>query len=596
MGADGWFTLAVLVVLIGLLAWDRFNPAVVMLAGLVVLFAGGVIDEEAALSGFGNAAPITVAALYVLAGAAEATGALRGLTDRAFGSGGAAADRERRQLARMLLPTAGASAFIANTPLVAMLAPRADAWARRAGRSPSRYLMPISYAAVFGGVITVIGTSTNLTVSGLLSADGQEPLDVFEITPVGLPIALAGVLLLVALAPRLLPERVAPSESLAGGTREFVVEMEVPPGSPLAGRSVLEASLRSLQGVYLIEIERDGRVIAPVGRDEVLAEGDRLIFAGNAGRVVDLQAMSGLRPAAEPHFAATGSSVGRRFYEAVVAGGSALEGVTLKEVGFRERYGAAVFAIHRAGERLRGKLGGVRLRTGDVLLLVSDLGFDRRWREGHDFLVVSGLDDAVPLRREKARVVEFAALALVVVAGTGLLDLTKTALVVALGLVATRVIRPDEARRAIDFDIVVLIAASFGIGAAVADSGLADEIADVVLAVLGRFGDLGILAGVLVATMVATELLSNNAAAVLMFPIAMATAAQAGLEPRALAVAILVGASCSFLTPVGYQTNTMVFGMGGYRFGDFTRLGAPLTLLTIVVALLLIPLVFGLRA
>ncbi len=449
---------------------------------------------------------------------------------------------------------------------------------------------------MFGGVITVIGTSTNLTVSGLLSEDGQDPLGLFEITAVGLPTAIVGVTLLVLLAPRLLPNRVAPSEDLAASSREFIVEMEVFPGSALVGRSVADAGLRNLQGVYMVEIERDGRAIAPVRPDVVLVEGDRLVFAGNAGRVVDLQAMTGLRPAAEQHFAAAGDAMGRRFYEAVVGNGSPLEGTTLKDVDFRSRYGAAVFAIHRSGERVLGKLGEVRIRGGDVMLLVAERGFDRRWRDANDFLVVSPLDGAVPLRRNKARIVELATLALVLVAGLGLLDVTKTALVVALGLVALRVIRPDEARRSIDMNIIVLIAASFGIGAAVSESGLAIEIADLFLGAFGGWGDVGILAGVLIATMIATELLSNNAAAVLMFPIAMATAEKADLEPRSLAIAILMGASLSFLTPVGYQTNTMVFSMGGYKFRDFARLGFPLTIASAAMSILLIPLVFGLKA
>ena len=270
MGADGWFTLAVLLALVALLAWDRFSPSVVMLCGLAAVYVGGVVDEADAFSGFSNPAPITVAALYVLAGASERTGALQSLTERAFGRG---TRHERRQLARMLFPTAAASGFVANTPLVSMLAPRADAWARRVGHSPSRYLMPISFAAVFGGVITVIGTSTNLVVSGLLSDAGQEPLGVFEITVVGLPLAVVGVTMIVLLAPRLLPSRVAPSEDLAAGTREFIVEMEVPPGSALAGRSVIDAGLRNLQGVFLVEIERDGRAIAPVRPDVVPGRG-----------------------------------------------------------------------------------------------------------------------------------------------------------------------------------------------------------------------------------------------------------------------------------------------------------------------------------
>jgi di/tricarboxylate transporter len=285
----------------------------------------------------------------------------------------------------------------------------------------------------------------------------------------------------------------------------------------------------------------------------------------------------------------------RASYEVVIGEGSPLAGRTLKEVGFRGRYGGAVFAIHRAGERIPSKLGEVRLHVGDLLLVLADHEFRQRWENTHDFLVVSPMDGGVPVRREHAWVVELSLLALVALAGTGILGLLEAALLVAGGLVAGRIISIPEARRAIDFDVILMIAASFGLGAAMAESGLAEEVGHLLVRAADPFGDLGVLAAVLIGTMVMTELLSNNAAAVLMFPIAMASAAEAGLAGRPFAIAILIGASCSFLTPIGYQTNLLVYGMGGYRFLDFTRFGFPLSALTVVVSMIAIPIAFPLN-
>jgi di/tricarboxylate transporter len=595
MSADAWFTLVVVIVTIVLLVSERIQPSVVMVSAVIVLLVADVIPADAAFAGFSNEAPIIVAALYVLAGATETTGALSGVTERVLGTRRAdPGTGERRDLTRVVLPGTLASGFIANTPLVSMIAPRLVAWCRRTGRSPSRFLMPFSYAAVFGGVITVIGTSTNVTVSGLLKEAGRAPLELFEITPVGLPVAVVGVIGLILLTPLLLPRRESPGDADAGGERAYTVEMLVPTGSSLVGRTVAHAGLRNLDGVYLVEIERRGATIAPVAPDEALRAGDQLTFAGNVSRVLDLQRISGLVSAEHRHFSLAASRGESRTFEVVVAEGSPLVGSTLKEVDFRARYGAAVMAIHRAGARLESKLGDVRLRPGDLLLVLADADFGRRWQGRDDFLLVSAVEGGVPPRRNRARAVEAITLGLILVSGLGLLDLLKTSLLAALACLAIGAITPGEARRAINFDIIVLIAASFGLGAAMQASGLAAEVGRLLVDGFQPLGDVGILAGVLLATMVLTELLSNNAAAVLMFPIALATAGDAGLNFRPFAIAILIGASCSFLTPIGYQTNLLVFGMGGYRFRDFTRLGAPLTLLTIVVSLAVIPIAFPL--
>ena len=498
------------------------------------------------------------------------------------------------RLARIIAPTAAASAFLNNTPIVAMVAPRVAAWARRRGVAPSRFLMPISYATVLGGVITVMGTSTNVVIVGLMDAAGQEPLGLFELAKAGLPIAFVGVLCIIAIAPKVLPDRWGASGDLSD-PREFTVEMVVTDPSPLAGRSVADAGLRNLEAVFLVELERDGRVRAPVDPEEVLEPGDRLTFAGNVGRVIDLQRLPGLAMAEERHFAPAGGDGGPRFLQAVVAPGSDLVGRTLKEVGFRGRYGAAIVAVHRAAERVPGKLGEVELRAGDVLLAVGPPGLIDRWHDSQDFLLVSPLSGSVPVRRKRVWVVALVAVGLVTTVGFGVLGFLEAALLAAGALVVLRVLSPAEAREAIDLNVIVLIAASFGVGEAISSSGLASTIASGIVFALQGFGDLGVLAGVLLATMALTELIANNAAAVLMFPIAMAVSSQHGINPRSLAVAVAIGASASFLAPIGYQTNMMVYGMGGYRFSDFSRLGAPITVTSFLVALLTIPFGWPLR-
>ncbi|CAN5326849.1 SLC13 family permease [soil metagenome] len=591
MPADAWLTLAVIVALGVALATERVPPTVAMGSAVLGLYLVGVLDAPGAFGGFSNIAPITVAALYVIAGAADITGAMGGLTARVLGRPDGVS--ERRLLARLGYPVTLASGFMPNTPLVAMFAPRVSAWARRAGRSPSRFLLPLSYASILGGVITLLGTSTNLVVSGLLDAAGEPRLGVFEITPVGLPIALIGVSVLVLVVPRLLRTRQGPDEDLAS-IREFTIEMVVAPGSPLAGQTVAGANLRNLQGVYLVEILRSGHRVSPVAPEEVLGVGDRLVFVGEVDRVVDLQGIAGLVLAEEHHFTQD-REVGRRFYEAVVAESSPLNGSTLKATGFRAAYGAAVVAVHRADHRLGGQLGDLPLRNGDVLLLVGPEGFEQTRRRSSDFSVIAPYAGGSPVRRRSAHLVELAIVALVVLAGTGLVDLTKAAVGVALALVATRVITPTAATRSINLNIIAMIAFSLGLGAAAATSGLAAEASANLLGLTERFGDHGIVFGIALGTLLATELLSNNAAAALVFPVALTTALETGLDIRPLALVILVMASCSFLTPIGYQTNTMVFGMGGYRFTDFTRVGLPLTIVTLVLTVALVPLAFPLR-
>jgi di/tricarboxylate transporter len=596
MSFDAILTLAVLLgVLVGLVS-ERFSPALTALAGVVVLLVAGVVDGPDAFAGFSNSAPLTVAALYVVAAAAARTRVMENAVAFFARRDRTTEPSERGTLARVVIPTAASSAFLNNTPIVAMAIPPVMAWARRTGRSPSKYLMPVSFAAVVGGTITLIGTSTNLVVDGLLKDYGEPGMGLFEIGAVGLPFAIISVAVMIVLTPILLPARRAPSEDVDLDSREFTVEMVVTDAATsIVGKSVSEGGLRNLIGVYLVEVERDGHRISSVRPDEIIAAGDRLTFAGNVTRVLDLQQIPGLASAEERHFAGVGSAIERRLFEAVIAPGSALVGTTLKEIGFRGRYGGAVIAIHRADERVDEKPGDVVLRVGDVLLVLAGPAFRPNAGGPRDFLVVSPLDGEGPPREEKAPIVGLAIVGLIALAGFGVLDILAASFLAAFVVVGFKVLTPSEARDAVDLDVVILIAASFGLGRAIEGSGLADNLANVLVEPFGRFGDLGLLFGVLLATIVVTEMIANNAAAVLVFPVAMSTAVSAGLDPRPFAIAVALGASSSFITPIGYQTNMMVYGIGGYRFTDFTRLGFPLVIVMVTCAMIFIPLAWPLH-
>jgi di/tricarboxylate transporter len=571
---DAWFTLAVVVAMLVVLTRDLIPPAAVVLAATTVLLVAGVIDEEQAFSGFSNSAPLTVAALYVLAKGVEKTGVLGPMVSGLLGNPRRVG---RGALARLLVPAAGASAFLNNTPLVGTMIPEVTRWASRHGISPSRLLLPISYAAILGGTLTVIGTSTNLVVSGLLEESGAEPLGIFEITPVGAVVAVAGLAVVIALAGILVPERRSADAMLSDEIREFTVLMEVEGEGRLDGATVEEAGLRHLEGVYLAEIQRDGHLITPVAPDRVLLGGDTLVFVGRADLIVDLQRTPGLAAVERDQVEAIDSPQ-HTFFEGVVGPNGALAGRTLEEIDFRRRYQGVVIAIHRAGGRVRAKLGTERLQAGDTLLVLADKEFRSRFREGRDFLLVARLGGPTPSASRKAPLVGAIAAAIVLLAALEVLPILQGALLGAGALIATRVLSFGEARNAIDLDVVLLIAAAFGVGAAIETTGLAAEIADTLIGALDGFGDVGIVLGIVLATTLLTEVITNNAAAVVIFPIALSIAAATGLDERTMAIAIAITASSSFLTPMGYQTNTMVYGPGGYRFSDYLRLGLPVNL------------------
>lgn len=582
-----WFTLAVIIATIVLLVRDTIGPAFTVLGAAVVLMLARVLTTNQALQGFANAAPITVAALYVIARGVEKTGALQPIIRLALGTG----TRLRATLARLLIPAAVASAFLNNTPIVAMLVGPIATWAERRRTSPSRFLMPLAFAVTLGGVVTAIGTSTNILVSGLLESSGAPPMGLFELTPLGLPVAIIGVGFLLVAVPWLLPDRRGSEQDVAASYREFSVQMTVLRAGTLEGKTVEGGGLRHLDGVFLVEVERGGELHAPVPPTMVLHAADRLTFVGRPDVVVDLHRIRGLVSAERSHMTPF-DTTRHTFLQTVIGIESGLVGSTLREVRFRERYQAAVVAVHRAGQRVNAKLGTLPLRAGDTLILLTDPGFVERWRDRSDFLMVSQLGGAPPAVTKKAWMAGTVMLLVVVLAGSGLLPILQAALVGAGLMVVGGVLNPAEARAAVDLEVVLMIVGAIGLGMAVEVSGLADHMAQGLVRVTALGGTRAALAGVVIGTIAITELITNNAAAALMFPIAVSTAQHAGASSRGFAMAVAVAASCAFLTPIGYQTNMMVYGPGGYRFGDYSRLGAPLTILVATTIVIMVPIVW----
>ncbi|MFV1990409.1 MAG: SLC13 family permease [Acidimicrobiales bacterium] len=580
MSTDAWITLGVLISMVILLATDRLPPATAVVSATVALLITGVLEPAEAFAGFSSAAPITIAALYVVAGAVEKTAALQPVLSRVLKHD----TSTRNSLARITLPGAAASSFLSNTPIVAMLVPAVSSWSDRHGLARSKFLIPISYATILGGVVTVLGTSTNLLVSSLLSESGQDELGIFEIAKIGLPVALVGLALIIVLAPRLMPDRRSPTQTSDEELRDFSLTMQIQSKGMLVGKTVEEAGLRHLTGVFLIQVSRQGEIIAPVGPSFVLHAEDALTFVGLAQEVLDLQRTPGLESAELNHVLAVDDG-SHRFFEAVIGGDSPLAGRTLKQSGFRGKYQAAVLGIHRSGHRVVEKLGSVTIRPGDTLLILADAGFRARWRNRRDFLLVSRLGGSSPAATKKAPIVIASLVFLVVVPALQILSLLKVSLIAAAAMLLFGVLTRSEARDSVQADVVIMIGAAFGLGNAMLKTGLANDLVDTMLNIVGDTNRTAVLLALVLLTVLLTELITNSAAAVIAVPIALQIGARTELQldPRILVIAVAVTASCSFLTPIGYQTNTMVYGPGGYRYSDYVRLGTPLSVATVAV-------------
>ena len=583
LGWQAWLTIGVVLATLGLLWWGRWGPDKVLAGAAATLMLTGVLGPVQALAGFWNPGVLTVAVLFVLVAALRSTGAIHWVGRSVLGP----PRGELRARLRLSALAGGLSAFVNNTPIVATLVSAVEHWSRASGVPPSRLLLPMNYATILGGMCTLLGTSTNLIVAGLVIAQGLPALRMFDPFPVAFPVLLVGLAYL-ALAGRWLPTRRSAFDQAAEDAREYAVEMLVTEGGGLAGKTVEAAGLRHLKGSFLIELSRERDLLSAVSPDTVLRAGDRLVFVGGTDAVRELRRIEGLRPATDQWFKLEAVSGKRHLAELVVSRMSPAVGHTLREAEFRQRYGAVVIAVNRHGQRLHLKPGDVVLQAGDTLLVETEPEASARLANSPDFLAATLLDGERPVDRRRA-VATLGILAAMVFANSVFgLPILWSAVAAAVAVVLARCVRLKELWRALDLRLLVVIACSFALGAAVDRTGVAAAVAAGLgtLAVGSPFASLVL---VYVMAVVFTELLTNNAAAILLFPIAVGVSAQLGVDPMPFIVAVMIGASAGFMTPIGYQTNLMVYGPGGYRFGDYLRLGAPLSLLVGIVTLWLIP-------
>lgn len=567
---EAWFTLVIILFQMGMLIFTRTGPDVVLLGGVTLLLVFNVLTPEEALGGLANEGMVTVGVLYIVVAGLRETGGIGWLVEKCLG-------RPQSTLAaqaRMMPPVIGMSAFLNNTPVVAMLIPAVKEWAKNYRLPVSQLLIPLSYASILGGVCTLIGTSTNLVVYGLLLKNGFPELHMFEITQVGLPVAVLGYIYILLFGRKWLPNR-QPAFTALSDPREYTVEMIVEPDSPLDGKSIEEAGLRNLTGMYLIEIERDGRILPAVSPQERLKINDRLVFCGVVESIVELQRIRGLKPATNQVFKLDSLRPDRCLIETVVSNSCALVGRTIRDGRFRNQYNAVVIAVARHGKRINKKIGDIILQPGDTLLLEAHPSFLEQQKNSRDFYLISRVEDSHPLRHERSYVALGILAGMVVCVTFGLLSMLKAAMLAAGMMLITRCCRISAARRSVDWQVLMVIAASFALGNALEKSGLAHTVGHGLISLAGNHTWIS-LALVYLVTILFTELITNNAAAVLVFPIAMSTARDLGVNFMPFAVVIMMAASASFATPIGYQTNLMVYGPGGYHFTDYMKIGIPL--------------------
>jgi di/tricarboxylate transporter len=577
-----WLTISVVVAMVGTLILTNLAADAVFLGAITVLMLAGVITPKEAFAGFGNEGLITVGVLCVVAVALEETGGIHWLVQNILRRPRSL----RHALWRTMAPTAIFSAFLNNTPQVAMMIPALNTWAKKFGLPPSKLLLPMNYATILGGTCALIGTSTNLVVASMLIGEGIH-LSLFSIAPVGIPVAVVGILFLLFFTDRLLPDR-RPAMSQLANPREYSLEMLVEATGPLVGQTIEQAGLRHLPGLYLAEIDRRGQILAAVSPQEPLQAKDRLLFVGIVDSVVELQKIRGLTPATQQVFKLEGPRSGRCLVEAVVSGTGPLSGKSVRDIGFRTYYNAVVIAVARSGQRLDQKIGDIELERGDTLLLEARPNFFEEHRNSGDFLLVRRIEDSSPPRHEHASRAILIMLAMIVTASFEWLSMLEASLLAAGLMIATGCVSPQTARRSIDWPILVVIGASFGLSTALEHTGAARAVTESLLALTGTDPGANLIMIYLV-TVLLTNVITNNAAAALMFPFAVSVAHNLGVSLLPFGIAIMMGASAAYATPMGYQTNLMVMGPGGYRFIDYVRLGVPLTIITGAVTLALIP-------
>jgi di/tricarboxylate transporter len=571
--------ISLIIGLIVVLYKDLVRPVIAFFIIALVLLITDTITTKDFMGGFANEQILVVLILIMLSDVIQRTAVM----DLAFKNIFKPSMSYRGFLTLLGFVVAPISAFVNNTPLVAILMPYVYDWSKKKGISPSKVLIPLSYITILGGTITLVGTSTNLVVNGFVVDAGYPSLGMFDFTLVGISVAVVGILYIAFLGPSLLPDRKDALSSFREKSREYVTETFLKSNSPLIGKTVEEAGLRKLQGLFLVEIIRGEERIAPVSPKQSLEANDKLIFAGETSTILELiKTNNGIEL---PDSTRLSKNESMDVKEIVISSNSDLIGKIVKETNFRGKYDAAIIAINRNGERITGKLGEVELMMGDLLLLITGDAFEERSANEQDFHIISSVDKIHKIPLYKTYTVLLGTAAAFVVSAIGWMSLFESLLVLMSIIAMMQIVRFNDLKRSFDVDMYLILVLALSLGKAIVNSGLDKEISTGMLNVVEPIGsNIAALAIIYLVTNILAMLVTNKAAVAIMFPVALSAAKTLGLDPTPFFLAIAFAGCAEFMTPYGYQTNLMVYGPGGYKFKDYIKIGWGLSLIYFLVA------------
>jgi len=572
------------------LYFELLGASFTFLVAVIILGIFGVLTPSEILTGFANEQVAVIIMLLLLGDVIRRTAVMEILFDRIFKG----AKSKRGFLGRMMLIVAAFSAFLNNTPLVAVMMPYVNSWCKRRNISPSKFLMPLSYAAILGGCATLIGTSTNLIVNGLVVDQQIIPdlpsLWIFDFVYVGVPMIIIGFLYIVLVSDKLLPAKEDLLEEFNVNERSYFVETQVRKKSNLIGMTIEESGLRNLQGLFLLEVQRDNRKIFVVSNNLIIERDDILIFAGDTSKVAELtESNTGL---IIPHVGMMRRKKKTEVVEIIISPNSTLIDKSLKDINFRAKYDAAVIGIHRNEEMIKSKLREVVLKSGDVLLLYSGDDFLSRSQGTLDFYFISKVKAFQKYESYKIVILLGGLILAIGLAVFKIISLFMGLLILLMASLVLKITNPKDLPKGIDYNLALIIIMSLALGIAMIKSGAASAVANLLIVVFLPLGKVGILFGIYLITSFMAAYITNKAAVAILFPISLATSVNLGLDPMPFILVVAYAAAANFMTPIGYQTNLMVYGPGGYSFRDYFRLGFPLTMIYMVVTVTILSLIY----